>query len=237
MIIEGKEYISSRRAAEIGKYSNDYIGQLCRGGKIQARMIGRSWHVDSRSFESYMNTIREVKKHPPMHKKIIVSEMRVLQAPTKIIEQTQAPRYPQGAWIVSYEQSSEIPLQPQAISAIRYASISPLSARSRKIQTPNKSVAMLVSVAFFLAAAFASFSVYAIRSPLQAETILTTISKVFAADVDATANAWRHITSAAFEKTPNVTVVPVSTFEPYVSQQEEGVASFARQDSEMTDSE
>ena len=45
MNIEGKEYISSRRAAEITKYSNDYIGQLCRSGKISARMIGRTWFV------------------------------------------------------------------------------------------------------------------------------------------------------------------------------------------------
>jgi hypothetical protein len=47
--IEGRTLISARRAAEMAKYSNDYIGQLCRSGKVQARMIGRSWYVDQES--------------------------------------------------------------------------------------------------------------------------------------------------------------------------------------------
>ncbi|MDE1975505.1 MAG: hypothetical protein KGI49_03295 [Patescibacteria group bacterium] len=47
--IDGKIYISSRRAAEISKYSNDYVGQLCRAGKVAARMMGRTWFVDQAS--------------------------------------------------------------------------------------------------------------------------------------------------------------------------------------------
>lgn len=47
--LDGKIYISSRRAAEMSKYSNDYIGQLCRGGKVVAKMIGRNWFVDQDS--------------------------------------------------------------------------------------------------------------------------------------------------------------------------------------------
>lgn len=46
ILIEGINYISSSRAAEITKYSNDYIGQLCRAGKISAKRIGRLWFVD-----------------------------------------------------------------------------------------------------------------------------------------------------------------------------------------------
>jgi trimeric autotransporter adhesin len=57
MKIEGREYISARRAAEIGKYSNDYIGQLCRNKKIAARMIGRSWFVDQASFIEYTHSV------------------------------------------------------------------------------------------------------------------------------------------------------------------------------------
>lgn len=49
LIIEGKQYISSRRAAEIAGYSNDYVGQLCRSGKLVCRMIGRFWYVDQDS--------------------------------------------------------------------------------------------------------------------------------------------------------------------------------------------
>ena len=40
-----KTYISSKRAAEITGYAKDYVGQLCREGHIDAKMVGRSWYV------------------------------------------------------------------------------------------------------------------------------------------------------------------------------------------------
>lgn len=55
LIIEGKQYISSRRAAEIAGYSNDYVGQLCRAGKLACRMVGRFWYVDLNSILRHKN--------------------------------------------------------------------------------------------------------------------------------------------------------------------------------------
>lgn len=49
LYFDGKKFISSSRAAQISGYANDYIGQLCRGGKLDCRMVGRSWYV---SFDS-----------------------------------------------------------------------------------------------------------------------------------------------------------------------------------------
>ncbi|MEX1120407.1 MAG: helix-turn-helix domain-containing protein, partial [Candidatus Paceibacterota bacterium] len=43
--LEGIDYISSKRAAKIMGYTQDYIGQLCRAGKIESRQIGRSWYI------------------------------------------------------------------------------------------------------------------------------------------------------------------------------------------------
>lgn len=57
--IDGKIYISSRRGAEISKYSNDYIGQLCRGGKVSARMMGRTWFVDQESLLDHKKNSEE----------------------------------------------------------------------------------------------------------------------------------------------------------------------------------
>ena len=45
LIIDGKTYISSKRAAEITGYAKDYVGQLCREGRVEARLVGRSWYV------------------------------------------------------------------------------------------------------------------------------------------------------------------------------------------------
>ena len=53
LIIEGKQYISARRAAEIAAYSNDYVGQLCRSGKLACRMVGRFWYVDEKSLRKH----------------------------------------------------------------------------------------------------------------------------------------------------------------------------------------
>lgn len=43
--IGDKVYISAKRAAEITGYARDYVGQLCREGHIDAKMVGRSWYV------------------------------------------------------------------------------------------------------------------------------------------------------------------------------------------------
>jgi len=45
ILIEEKKYISSKQAAKMTGYAKDYIGQLCREGRVPARLIGRSWYV------------------------------------------------------------------------------------------------------------------------------------------------------------------------------------------------
>lgn len=45
LTIEGKTYISSKKAAKITGYAKDYVGQLCREGRVEAKLVGRSWYV------------------------------------------------------------------------------------------------------------------------------------------------------------------------------------------------
>lgn len=45
LIIGDKTYISSKRAAKITGYAKDYVGQLCREGRVEARLVGRNWYV------------------------------------------------------------------------------------------------------------------------------------------------------------------------------------------------
>lgn len=45
LLIEEKKYVSSKQAAKITGYAKDYIGQLCREGRVPARLVGRSWYV------------------------------------------------------------------------------------------------------------------------------------------------------------------------------------------------
>ena len=60
--IDGKIYISSRRAAEMTKYSNDYIGQLCRSGKIDAHIMGRAWFIEEHSISEHKRLAEEALK-------------------------------------------------------------------------------------------------------------------------------------------------------------------------------
>src|SRR3989344_308211 len=53
LVFEGKKYILSRVAARLTKYSNDYIGELCRSGKIKARQIGKLWYIEKDSLLEY----------------------------------------------------------------------------------------------------------------------------------------------------------------------------------------
>lgn len=49
LTLKGERYISSKRAAEMTGYTKDYVGQLCRAEKIDARLVGRNWYVNERS--------------------------------------------------------------------------------------------------------------------------------------------------------------------------------------------
>ncbi len=45
LTIGDKTYVSSKRAAKITGYATDYVGQLCREGRVEARLVGRNWYV------------------------------------------------------------------------------------------------------------------------------------------------------------------------------------------------
>ncbi|HWH07282.1 MAG TPA: hypothetical protein VNU47_02025 [Candidatus Paceibacterota bacterium] len=53
LTIGDKIYISSKRAAEITGYAKDYIGQLCREGRVNATLVGRSWYVLESSLRAH----------------------------------------------------------------------------------------------------------------------------------------------------------------------------------------
>jgi hypothetical protein len=45
LTIGDKIYISSKKAATVTGYAKDYVGQLCREGRVEATLVGRSWYV------------------------------------------------------------------------------------------------------------------------------------------------------------------------------------------------
>ncbi len=53
MWLEGKEYISSRRASELSGYAQDYIGQLARKRLVDAQRVGGLWYISMPSLQGY----------------------------------------------------------------------------------------------------------------------------------------------------------------------------------------
>ena len=51
-----KEYIKASEVAKRFKYTQDYVGQLCRNKKVEARLVGRTWYVVPESVTSYRKT-------------------------------------------------------------------------------------------------------------------------------------------------------------------------------------
>jgi len=46
LVLDGKKYVKASKAAKAAGYTSDYVGQLCRGGKVDAHLVGRSWYVN-----------------------------------------------------------------------------------------------------------------------------------------------------------------------------------------------
>jgi hypothetical protein len=69
LFLEEKKFISVKRASEETGYSQDYIGQLCRHGKVPAKLVGRTWFVNSESLENHRKGSGQkgVKKNKATH--------------------------------------------------------------------------------------------------------------------------------------------------------------------------
>lgn len=69
--VDGKDYVKASVIARDLGYTADYVGQLCRGKKVDAQLVGRSWYVSEDSLRDHKQgryrsnkkaTVREVEK-------------------------------------------------------------------------------------------------------------------------------------------------------------------------------
>lgn len=62
VVLDGVTYLKASAAAKQFRYTTDYIGQLCRGKKVDARLVGRTWFVNPESLTAHKRG-RHQKKH------------------------------------------------------------------------------------------------------------------------------------------------------------------------------
>lgn len=65
VFLEGKTYVSSKRAADQTGYAQDYIGQLARKGLIDAQRVGGLWYVSVASLADYQRSAASYTPHIP----------------------------------------------------------------------------------------------------------------------------------------------------------------------------
>ncbi len=51
--INNENYVKATDIARELGYTADYVGQLCRAGKVQAELVGRSWYVSEESIRAH----------------------------------------------------------------------------------------------------------------------------------------------------------------------------------------
>lgn len=51
--LNGATYVKATAIARELGYTADYVGQLCRGGKVDAELVGRSWYVREESIRAH----------------------------------------------------------------------------------------------------------------------------------------------------------------------------------------
>jgi len=110
IILDGKNFISSRRAASLTGYTKDYIGQLSRASKIVARLVGRNWYIDEESLMAHKEEGRrskqEIDTERQKRQERLMKELSVKQYPVSSfsVEPDARPNIPTLTKVVSEEE-------------------------------------------------------------------------------------------------------------------------------------
>src|SRR5690242_6326384 len=103
-----KKMLTSVEAAELFGVTNDYITQLCRKGKVEGRLLGRSWVVGEDSLRAYLADSRS--------RRLVQREYlsRSFKAPAA---EASAPQPP----VVAPEQPRAAPARPRTRAWVNFA--------------------------------------------------------------------------------------------------------------------
>lgn len=121
LYFDDKKYISSKRASDITGYAKDYVGQLCRGGKIDARRIGRNWFVAEASILQHKDSIAEQLEET-------YAQMRTTKSSSSIVAQ-----------VAKEDKSDEKDVEKNVPSSFRVRPPVPLSEFAKtRLPTPSE---------------------------------------------------------------------------------------------------
>lgn len=152
LILQDKNYISAKRASIVFGYTSDYVGQLCRLGKLECKMIGRSWFVSEESVIKHREAVAldlNSKKEDDFKLNsvqafdtnlVFTVSLLLLQAPA------QAPKS-ESVLFISPVFISEVP-KVSYVSPISVSSVSSPSISESQILTPSNSSVIASDIKF-----------------------------------------------------------------------------------------
>ena len=91
LVLQDKIFISARRVHELFGYTSDYVGQLCRAGKLECTMVGRSWFVTEKSIINHRSVVHEVLKNKGKEKRREIKKLYRELSQSKVITLSAAP--------------------------------------------------------------------------------------------------------------------------------------------------
>ena len=110
-----KEYVKASQIAKQFRYTQDYVGQLCRNKKVDARLVGRTWYVEPDSVAAYRKTKHSTQKSTATKVALNTQSKRnpnpksVAAVPrSKTLKSTQRPAASSSATPVTYSTDSEV---------------------------------------------------------------------------------------------------------------------------------
>jgi hypothetical protein len=120
--IDGVEYIKASVLARKHRYTSDYIGQLCRGKKVDAHLVGRTWYVYAPSLEGHKSTryadLRSADKTTDITNKTTSSRIDVEAPISKKLIRNQKPHFhDRVVWKPSTYETEDTALLP--VPAVR----------------------------------------------------------------------------------------------------------------------
>ncbi len=81
---EGTVYTKASVLAKRFRYTSDYIGQLCRSGKIDSRLVGRSWYVNEAALIAHKES-----KYKPIRGNEITTDINISRTDYPIEEKVE----------------------------------------------------------------------------------------------------------------------------------------------------
>jgi hypothetical protein len=101
IVIDDKKYLSSKRAAKVTGYAKDYIGQLCREGRVPARLVGRSWYVLESALKDHRfggkGEEKEEEQRNEVYSRYEADELEVVEVSSAPAQEVKAEEAPEDA--------------------------------------------------------------------------------------------------------------------------------------------